>query len=145
MTLVFADTSALIKLYLNEPDSAAVIELANAGVVCVCRIAWAEAMAAFARRAREHPSDTDLLENAKRTFARHWPRLAIVDVTQSVVERAGDYADAFALRGYDAVQLAAAQELAVPLMDAPTFACFDARLNKAARTLGMQVPFAGLR
>ncbi len=143
--LVFADTSALIKLFLDEPDSHAVIELAAAGTVCVCRITWAEAMAAFARRAREQPSDTNLIDRAKRTFARHWPRLSIVDVSQSLVERAGDYADAFALRGYDAIQLAAAQELAIALPHATSFACFDARLNKAARTLGMVVPFAVAR
>ena len=61
------------------------------------------------------------------------------------MERAGDYADTFALRGYAAVQLAAAQELAIALPDATTFACFDARLNKAARALGMVVPFAEAR
>lgn len=143
--VVFADTSALIKLFLNEPDSAAVIELAATSAVCVCRIAWAEAMATFSRRAREQPSDTGLIDNAKRTFTRHWPRLSIIDVSQSVVERAGDYADTFALRGYDAVQLAAAQELAIALPAATTFACFDARLNKAARALGMVVPFAEAR
>ncbi len=143
--LVFADTSALIKLFLKEPDSPAVIELTSTGVVCVCRIAWAEAMAAFSRRAREQPADTELIDHAKRTFTRHWRRLSIVDVSQSVVERAGDYADAFALRGYDAVQLAAAQELASALPDATTFACFDVRLNKAARALGMLVPFAEAR
>lgn len=140
--LVYADTSALIKLFLNEADSAAVTELAAAGPVCVCRIAFAETLATFARRAREQPSDADLVDSAKRTFTLHWPRLAIVDVSQSVVERAGDYADTFALRGYDAVQLAAAQELAIALPDATTFACFDTRLNKAARALGMVVPFA---
>ena len=48
--MVFADTSALIKLYLNETDSTAVIELAAGGAVSVCRIAWAETLAAFARR-----------------------------------------------------------------------------------------------
>ena len=143
--LVYADTSALIKLFLNDADSAAVIALAAAGPVCVCRITYAEAMAAFARRAREEPFDTDPIDSAKRTFTLHWPRLSVVDVSQSVVDRAGDYADAFALRGYDAVQLAAAQELAIALPDATTFACFDARLNQAARALGMLVPFARTR
>ena len=140
--MVYADTSALIKLYLEEPHSAAVIGLSESAAMVVCRVTWAEAMAAFARRARERPQEADLVENAKLCFARTWARLAIVEVSQSLVERAGDYADTFALRAYDAVQLAAAQELAMPLRVPLVFACFDSRLNKAARALGMQVPFA---
>lgn len=35
--MVFADTSALIKLYLNETDSTAVIEHAAGNAVTVCR------------------------------------------------------------------------------------------------------------
>lgn len=141
--MVYADTSALIKLFLDEPHSPEVIGLSRSGgAMAVCRVTWAEAMAAFARRAREKPPEADLVENAKLVFARNWPRLAVIEVSQSLVERAGDYADTFALRAYDAVQLAAAQELAMPLRAPLVFACFDSRLNKAARALGMQVPFA---
>ncbi len=49
------------------------------------------------------------------------------------------YAEAFALRSYDGVQLAAAHQLhehfALPL----TFACFDRRLNQAAKLLQLEV------
>jgi hypothetical protein len=65
-----------------------------------------------------------------------------MEVTQPLVERAARYADTFALRGYDSVQLAAAHETAL-LAESPVgFACFDERLNKAAGVLGMSVPFA---
>jgi hypothetical protein len=60
-----------------------------------------------------------------------------LDITQQLVERAGDYADAFALRAYDAVQLAAAFETARISQSAVQFACFDVRLNRAAKTLGL--------
>jgi predicted nucleic acid-binding protein len=140
--MVYSDTSALIKLYLDEPHSPEVIGLSRSGTIVVCRVTWAEAMAALARRARERPQEAALVENAKLNFARSWARLAIIEVSQSLVERAGEYADTFALRGYDAIQLAAAQELAIPLAVPLVFACFDSRLNKAARALGMQVPFA---
>ena len=42
-----------------------------------------------------------------------------------MVELAGDYADTFALRGYDSVQLAAAQVLKAGASGAFCFACFD--------------------
>ena len=142
---VFADTSALLKLYVVEPNAAAVRELAAGAMFAVCRIAWAEAMAAFARRAREVPTDDGALLSVRQTFSDNWERLDIVEVSQSVVERAGEYADTFALRAYDAVQLAAAAEFALFLDEPLGFACFDLRLNKAARALGMQVAFMGAR
>ena len=45
----------------------------------------------------------------RRRLRNDWPDYAIVEVTQPLVEPAGDYADLFALRGYDSVQLAAAR------------------------------------
>ena len=50
---------------------------------------------------------------------------------------AGDYADTFALRGYDSIQLAAAFEAGRVAESPICFACFDTRLNKAASVLGM--------
>jgi predicted nucleic acid-binding protein len=140
--ILFCDTSALIKFYLVEEQSDALRTLAaEADAVAVGRIAWAEAHAAFARRAREAPSDRDAMEAAKRALAADWRHYAIVEITHALMLRAGDYADAFALRAYDAVQLASAQEIALATEDSLTFACFDARLNKAARILGMTTPF----
>jgi hypothetical protein len=72
-------------------------------------------------------------------FERAWPDFVIADVTQPPVEKAGMYAEAFALRGYDRVQLAAAHKLHQQL-DLPTsFACFDRRLNQAAKLLQLEV------
>jgi predicted nucleic acid-binding protein len=140
--VLFADTSALIKLYLDEPHTNAMRQLArDSQVLCVCRVAWAEAFAALAQRVRLKSADTDAAELARRELARHWVSFSVIDVTQPVVERAGDYADTFSLRADDAVQLAAAQELAAHLDDPPAFACFDRRLNRAAQILGMKVPF----
>lgn len=140
--VLFADTSALVKLYLDEPHTSAMRRLATSSqILCVCRIAWAEAFAGLAQRVRLKSVDAGPVEVAKRQLEQHWPSFSVVDITQSLVERAGDYADTFGLRGYDAVQLAAAQELAMHLDDLPNFACFDRRLNRAAQILGMTVPF----
>jgi len=63
-------------------------------------------------------------------------------VGQSLVERAGEFADAFALRGYDEVQLAAAHELATEAERPVAFACADRRLARAAKILGLAVPLS---
>jgi predicted nucleic acid-binding protein len=108
--ILFCDTSALVKLYLHEAESDAMLaEAAAAATIAVCRIAWAEAMAALARRGREVPADGPALDAARQRMQAHWRSYLIVEVTQPLVELAGDYADTFALRGYDSVQLAAAR------------------------------------
>lgn len=136
--ILFCDTSALVKLYILEDSSRDMQALAGAAsAIAVCRIAWAEMMAALARRVREFPNDTDAIEVVRKRLRTDWPRYVVVEVTQALVELAGEYADTFALRGYDSVQLAAARTLQDMAGEEIQFACFDTRLGKAARMLGM--------
>jgi len=136
--ILFCDTSALIKLYIVEVGSDAIkAQMSSAEVVAVCRIAWAEAHAALSRRAREVPLDALVIEQAKASLAADWPHFLVLEIDQTLVERAGEYADTFALRGYDSIQLAAAYEAGRISQISIFFACFDMRLNKAAKLLGM--------
>ena len=137
--ILFCDTSALVKLYILEDSSREMQALAGAAsAIAVCRIAWAEMMAALARRAREFPNDADPIELVRKRLRTDWPRYLVVEVSQALVELAGEYADTFALRGYDSVQLAAARTLQDMAGEEVQFACSDTRLSKAARMLGMQ-------
>lgn len=142
--MVFADTSALLKLFLGEPFTAEVRALVGQAEAqpAVCRIAWVEALAGLARRQRQHSADEAAVNQARRELRRVWPRFTVVEVTQPLLERAGDYAETFALRAYDAVQLASARELALAVQEPLYFACFDRRLNQAARLLDLETPFA---
>ena len=136
--MLFCDTSALVKLYLREDASDLMMALAaTAPAIAVCRVAWAETMAAFARRVRESPADAEAIKAVRKRLRNDWPDYAIVEVTQPLVELAGDYADLFALRGYDSVQLAAARIVQEAAGEELHFACFDTRLEKAAKVLGM--------
>jgi predicted nucleic acid-binding protein len=143
--ILFCDTSALVKLYLVEAESETLKAMAAAAeAVAVSRIAWAEAHAALSRRAREVSADATFIGQAKQALAVDWSHYLIIEVTQAVVEQAGEFADTFALRGYDSVQLAAAHEAKQVSRLPVSFACFDARLNKAARVLGMETPFVAV-
>lgn len=93
------------------------------------------------RRAREEPEDRPRIETAKTALTIDWPGYVVLDVIQSVVERAGDYADTFALRGDDNVQLAAAFEAGHITETTIDFACSDVRSNKAAQVLGLRAVF----
>jgi len=138
--IVYCDTSALIKLYIAEAHSelvAAAIDRAEA--VATSRIAWAEFHAAVARRAREVPGDNDAMDKVRDLLSAEWGRYLVIEVSQKIVERAGHFADAFALRGYDAVHLASAAEAQEQSGHDLHFACFDKRLNKAAGIIDMQL------
>ena len=136
--ILFCDTSALIKLYITEEGSAELKALMQeAEAVAVCRIAWAEAFAALSRRAREVPEDVTTIEQAKAALALDWPHFLVLEIDQSLVEVAGEYADTFALRGHDSILLAAAFEAGRISQTPIFFACYDIRLNKAAKLLGM--------
>jgi len=50
---------------------------------------------------------------------------------------AGEFADTFALRGYDRVKVNAARTLQEAAGVEIQFACFDTRLGRAARMRGM--------
>jgi predicted nucleic acid-binding protein len=137
--ILFCDSSALVKLYLQEDDSGAVRSQAAASeLLAVCRIAWVEVMSALAKRARERPQDTAAIAKARERFEADWPRYLCLELTQELAELAGDYADTFALRAYDSVQLAAAELARRDMPGELQFACFDLRLIKAARVLGIE-------
>ena len=138
--ILFCDTSALLKLLVDEAHSDQMRQIsATADAIGVCRISWAEAMAALARLQREDPISNDDLEQAREHLIQAWSSFAIVEISQRLVETAGRFADVFALRGYDSVQLAAAHELHVIAEQTVLFACFDRRLNQAAQLLQLEV------
>lgn len=138
--ILYLDTSALFKLYVDEAGSDAVHAMVDAAeLVTVCRITWAEARSALARRGRETAADLVMLEQARQALVRDWPHFMVLDISQEVVEQAGELADTFALRGYDSVQLACAYLTRQRSRESVLFACFDQRLNKAARMLGLEV------
>ena len=137
--ILFCDTSALIKLYVEEDYSAQMERLADqASVIAVSRITWVEAMAALSRRAREQPRDMAEIEGCKHSLREAWSSFAFIEVNQVLVEAAGELADAFALRAYDSVQLASARIMKQRTSEELVFACFDRRLQKAASMLSIE-------
>lgn len=104
----------------------------RADSVFTVRISYAEARAAFARQRREGGLTPRELRAVVRKLDQDWSRYGIVEVTESLVRRAGALAERRSLRGYDAIQLAAALELRDGGA-AVEFACYDIRLGRAAR------------
>lgn len=137
---VFADSSALVKIYADE-EGATVVRRHRAFVISA--IARVEVTAALwgKHRAGSLPAEDAAVLAAE--FAADWhqqegPFVPVV-VSAPLIERAVTLVATHGLRGYDSVQLAcalAARE-ADPQVDA--FLCFDADLSSAARREGFQL------
>ena len=131
--ILYVDTSALVKLYVEEAGSSGVVTLVErAEAVATVLITYAEARAAFARHQREGGISRAELRRAVRELDREWRTFNVIALSDSIVHSAGTLAERHALRGYDAVQLAAALELRAG--GGPVeFCAFDDRLHRAAR------------
>lgn len=122
-----------MKLYVEERGSEDVARaVEGAADLATVRVSYAEARAAFARLERERAISRAERRELVQGLDADWPGFNVVDVTETLVRRAGRLAERHGLRGYDAVQLAAALEV----RDAGgrvEFGAFDVRLNGAAR------------
>jgi predicted nucleic acid-binding protein len=114
MAAYFLDTSALVKRYATETGTAwvtGVIDPAAGNLILVARITGVETVAAIARKRKGKllsPSDAaTALATARQEFGGLF---LIVEITVALLTAAADLAEKHALRGYDAVQLAAALE-----------------------------------
>lgn len=136
MTL-YLDTSSLVKLYVAEPGSDAVHKLVQAAtMVATSTIAYTETRAALARRRRERALRPAAFALAKKTFEAEWPKYFTVEVTSALCRQAGEFAERYRLRAYDAVHLAAYAEIAREAGVRETrFSSFDSALNRAERSL----------
>jgi predicted nucleic acid-binding protein len=108
------DTSALVKLVIDEAGSQAARELwAAAEPPVCCRLAYVEARAALAAARRAERLTKPQLAAAKRGFDTVWGQAGVVEVSEDLILDAAALAERHALRAYDAVHLAAAREARV--------------------------------
>ncbi len=140
--MLYLDTSALVKLYIDEEGSARVRrERATATEIATSTLTIPEFGSAIARRLRARDLTAQHARQALEWFSRDMERLALVTLTTEVARTALVLVERHDLRGGDAVQLAAALFLA-RRHDAPetlVLAAADVRLVRAADAEGMAV------
>ena len=138
--IVYLDASALVKRYVAERGSKETGELSGrAEVVATSLVSRAEVSAALAKAVRLGIVQAENGRRAQRTFASQWPDIAKVPVTETLVSRAETLAWDFALRGYDAVQLASALTWQEAVGVEITLATFDHHLWDAGKKAGVRV------
>lgn len=137
--IIYLDASALVKRYVAERGSREVIGFTAASdAIATSLISRAEVGAALARAVRLGVLGNRAGRRAQRKFSREWPDLVKIPVSETLVSRAETLAWDHGLRGYDAVQLAAALVWQDSIGQDVTLVTFDRQLWKSA-------PRAGLR
>lgn len=133
--ITYVDTSTLLKRLLLEDGSDAADSIWNAADVLVSAAAViVEARAALAAARRADRLTAAELRHAKAGLVELLDEITLVEITEDLAHAAGDVAEAEALRGYDAIHLAAA--LAV---EADVLTTADAALCDAAERRGLHV------
>ncbi len=140
--VAYFDSSAIAKLYIQEAESAQVQALWNeCAVIAVNVIGYAETHAAIRRSHLVGRLAEDEYVRVRERFTEEWSEYAQIMVTPQLAVRAAAFVHAFNLRGFDAVHLAAAEELAGLTAEPLVFASFDRRLSDAAKTLQLPTLF----
>lgn len=138
--IVFADSSAVVKLYADEQDH----EVVRAqGALVVSALARVEVPAAIWRKHRMSElssADAAVLVAAFEAdyhgSGTERPRFAVVTATATVLEAASRLVGVHGLRAYDAVQLASAKATSQAVPECRTVAVFDVTLRAAAAAEG---------
>jgi predicted nucleic acid-binding protein len=130
--VIYTDSSALVKRYVSEPDSAQAVELLRTDPAWITgQHTFTEVSIALARR-------TTLVAytEAMDAFEADWLRMNVVAIDDHVCRRAARIGAELGIRTLDALHMAAAERAgnrSVPI------ATFDTRFAEAARRLGFTV------
>jgi predicted nucleic acid-binding protein len=146
VAVCFFDSSGIAKRYVTETGSVWVDALVDPGAgnqIHLASITGPEVVSAITRRQRagsiSAADATRLIADFRHDFANAY---SLVDITPTLIAHAMTLAEAHALRGYDAVQLAAALQvharclaLKLPFL----LISADTALNAAAKAEGLPV------
>lgn len=133
--IAYFDTSALLPLIIEERTSLRAARLWDgAARVVSVRLVYPEGRAALARAKRLGRLTARQLRSAVTGLESLDAQLDHVEVTADLAVRAGELAEELALRGYDAVHLAAAASIADPDL---VMVAGDQTLTRAAGELGL--------
>lgn len=139
MALYYLETSALVKLYVREAGTDQLLQLANNTAenrFAVLTLSQVEFRSAIRRRQRAGDIDPKVGSLILDRFQQHIETRFLHQVlTDAVLDGASELIDRYALRAYDAIQLAGCLALKSTVGAEPlAFVCSDQQLLEAARS-----------
>ena len=147
MAALFFDSSALVKRYAAETGTGWIFSLVRPSAdnrLYLARITGVEVVAALTKRMRVGSLTAVQTNKAVNRFEREFVnRYLLIEINSQIIRTAIDLAKKHTLRGYDAVQLAAALQAnqdRISVGGSPlTFISADRHLNTAATAEGLTV------
>jgi hypothetical protein len=143
----FCDSSSIAKRYIVENGTSWIISLTRKSAqndFAVSQITGVEVVSALTRRHRGNFLTTSQYDKAVRRFLRDFNnRFGVIKINDTIIRNAIRLSQTYALRGYDAVQLASALEFNAQLLKLGfpsfTFVSADNALNSAAQAEGLTI------
>jgi predicted nucleic acid-binding protein len=139
----FVDSSALVKLYVQEPGTDRLLDLVEGHQgdrFAVLTISAVEIRSAIRRRQRSGDIEPDVAREMLESVRNHLESRFIRQVVNdSVIDAALELIDRYALRAYDAIQLAGCLTLRATITEPLTFVCSDHQLLRAASSEQLRV------
>ena len=129
---IYLDASAMLKLYVEEPESRSCEE------ILVADPDWLTARhtSVEVRRNLSRLLSGRSLESARRQFVHDWARCHVIELDETTCRRAAEIAEVTGARSLDALHLEAARRLGSADI---SFLTYDLRQAQVARTLGLDV------
>ena len=137
---LYTDTSAVIKLHIQETDSDEVRGWVERAVgIATGLLTRAETSSGINRLYRMKLLDEARYSQALSDFRKSWETYTRIPISEQIVARADLLTCQFVLRGYDAVHLACALTWQESLHAPITLAAFDGQLREAAKQAGLAI------
>lgn len=133
--MIYVDSSALVKCYLEETGSETVrILMEKASVVAVSRLAYAETLSALYRRRKSLAASSEEFAVLIREFRREWELFHVLEVNDEALQFLDEVIARHALRGADSIHLSTALWFKHVVKTAVTFVAADNELLQAAKS-----------
>lgn len=143
MRIIYFDTSALVKRYVEEKGTQVVVDLIMSSdmLITTSILTYPEIKAAFTKKLRFKEMSKESYKEAIENFEKDWsvPVFSVIGLTSQVANLAGSLVERNVLKTLDAVHLASALTVKEHFGIQVLFVSSDDRLDKAASSEGLEV------
>lgn len=138
--MIYFDSSALVKRYIEEEGSDKVNALLKEGpFAVVSRLAYPEILAAITRRHKAGDIETGAFERIKNAFKADWASLGVIEMHKEVFQLIDEVIAAHGLKGADSIHLSTALWLKRATREHVVFVASDLELLKAAKAERLEI------
>ncbi len=131
--IYYLDTSALVKRYYTEKGSAWIHGLFQPeNLFVISKVAYAELLAALARKRRERDIGEADFTRAVESFQEEWQEFLVIEVADAIFADLLPLVRRHPLRGFDAIHLCSALWFRKRIKSEVLFVCSDHNLFTAA-------------